>query len=175
MGLAFANRLRMPSNLVLVFKTIAMLEGISLQLDPDINVFTEVEPYVRDVLLELQSPVTRAREVADQVRESVEALFMLPGQVQRMLEQVEGGEGNLSMRLRGLDEPARRITTAANRLVLAILAAAFVVGPALIIPYVSQLWPDWQAAAGLLIAAGIVLSVLITLSLLLSIWRSRRQ
>jgi ubiquinone biosynthesis protein len=175
MGLAFANRLRMPSNLVLVFKTIAMLEGISLQLDPDINVFTEVEPYVRDVLLELQSPVTRAREVADQLRESVEALLMLPGQVQRMLEQVEGGEGNLSMRLRGLDEPARRITTAANRLVLAILAAAFVVGPALIIPYVSQLWPDWQAAAGLLIAAGIVLSVFITLSLVLSIWRSRRQ
>jgi ubiquinone biosynthesis protein len=174
MGLAFANRLRMPSNLVLVFKTIAMLEGISLQLDPDINVFTEVEPYVRDVLLELQSPVTRAREVADQLRESVEALLMLPGQVQRMLEQVEGGEGNLSMRLRGLDEPARRITTAANRLVLAILAAAFVVGPALIIPYVSQLWPDWQAAAGLLIAAGIVLSVLISLSLVLSIWRSRR-
>jgi hypothetical protein len=92
-----------------------------------------------------------------------------------MLEQVEGGEGNLSMRLRGLDEPARRITTAANRLVLAILAAAFVVGPALIIPHVSQLWPDWQAAAGLLIAAGILLSVLITLSLVLSIWRSRRQ
>jgi ubiquinone biosynthesis protein len=175
MGLAFSNRLRMPSNLVLVFKTIAMLEGISLQLDPDINVFTEVEPYVRDVLLELQSPVVRAREVADQVRESVEALLMLPGQVQRMLEQVEGGEGNLSMRLRGLDDPARRITTAANRLVLAILAAAFVIGPALIIPYVSQLWPDWQAAAGLLIAAGIVLSVLITLSLVLSIWRSRRQ
>jgi ubiquinone biosynthesis protein len=174
MGLAFANRLRMPSNLVLVFKTIAMLEGISLQLDPDINVFTEVEPYVRDALLELQSPVTRARELADQVRESVEALLMLPGQVQRMLEQVEGGEGNLSMRLRGLDEPARRMTTAANRLVLAILAAAFVVGPALIIPYLSQLGPDWQAAAGLLIAAGIVLSVLITLSLVWSIWRSRR-
>ena len=174
MGLAFANRLRMPSNLVLVFKTIAMLEGISLQLDPDINVFTEVEPYVRDVLLELQSPVVRARELADQVRDSFEALLMLPGQVQRMLEQVEGGEGNLSMRLRGLDEPARRITTAANRLVLAMLAVAFVVGPALIIPYVSQLRPDWQAAAGLLIVMGIMLSVIITLTLVLSIWRSRR-
>ncbi len=174
MGLAFANRLRMPSNLVLVFKTIAMLEGISLQLDPDINVFTEVEPYVRDVLLELQSPVVRAREVAEQVRDSIQAMLMLPGQIQRMLEQVEGGEGNLSMRLRGLDEPAGRITTAANRLVLAILAAAFVVGPALIIPHVSQLWPDWQAAAGLLIAAGIMLSVLISLALLWSIWRSRR-
>jgi ubiquinone biosynthesis protein len=174
MGLIFANRLRMPSNLVLVFKTIAMLEGISLQLDPDINVFTEVEPYVRDALIELQSPVTRAREVAEQVRESLEALLMLPGQAQRMLEQIEGGEDSLSMTLRGLDEPTQRITTAANRLALAILAAAFVVGPALIIPYVQQLWPDWQAGAAILIAGGILLSVFISLALVWSVWRSGR-
>ncbi|MFC2046276.1 ABC1 kinase family protein, partial [Chloroflexota bacterium] len=174
MGLTFANRLRMPSNLVLVFKAIAMLEGISLQLDPDINIFTEVEPYVRDALIELQSPAARAREAAEQVRETLEALLMIPGQVQRMLEQIEGGEGNLSMRLRGLDEPTQRITTAANRLALAVLAAAFVVGPALIIPYVQQLWPDWRAGAAILIAGGILFSVLISLTLMWSVWRSGR-
>jgi ubiquinone biosynthesis protein len=164
----------MPSNLVLVFKTIAMLEGISLQLDPDINVFAEVEPYVRDALLELQSPVARAKQMVEQLRDSGEALAMLPQQLQRMLEQIELGEGNLSMTLKGVDEPAERITAAANRLVLAILAAAFIFGPALLIPRIHEIWPEWQTAVMVLVVAGFLLSLLITFGLILSIWRSGR-
>ncbi len=174
MRVAYANRLIMPSDLVLVFKTIAMLEGISLQLDPDLNVFREVEPYVRDALLELQSPVTRIREIAEQMRESAEALLFLPKQLQSILEQVELGEGNLSMTLKGLDEPTRRITASANRLVLAILAAAFVVGPALLIPRIAEISPQWQAPAAALIFAGFAMSLFLTLILVLSILRSRR-
>jgi ubiquinone biosynthesis protein len=174
MGLARNNRLKMPSNLVLVFKAIAMLEGISMQLDPDINVFQEVEPYVRDALLELQSPVARLKEMAEQMAESAEALMLLPQQLQRILEQAEVGEGNLSMRLRGLDEPTKRVTSAANRLALAILAAAFVLGPALLIPQIPAIFPEWQAGALFLILSGFGMSLLITLFLLLSIWRSRR-
>jgi len=174
MGLVFANRLRMPSDLVLVFKTIAMLEGISLQLDPDINVFTEVEPYVRDAILELQSPVNRVKELAGQMRDSAEAMMLLPQQLQRMLEQIEVGDTNLSMNLKGLDEPTRRLTAAANRLVLAILAAAFVLGPALLIPRLREIFPEWQAGAVFLIVAGFGSSMLLTLALLVAIWRSGR-
>ena len=155
-------------------RTIAMLEGISLQLDPALNVFREVEPYVRDALLELQSPVTRLREIADQLRGSAEAVLMLPMQLQRMLEQIELGEGNLSMTLKGLDEPTRRVTSAANRLVLALLAVAFVIGPALLIPHINQIFPEWQAGAAFLIFAGFGVSLILTLALLLSIWRSER-
>jgi ubiquinone biosynthesis protein len=174
MGLAFANRLKMPSDLVLVFKAIAMLEGISLQLDPEINVFNEVEPYVRDALIELQSPVTQLRDIAEQMRESAEAMMLLPKQLQRMLEQIEAGEGNLSMTMKGLDEPARRVTAAANRLVLAILAVAFVLGPALLIPRLHEIFPEWQAGAIFLVLAGFGMSILLTLALVLSIWRSGR-
>jgi ubiquinone biosynthesis protein len=174
MGLAYANRLKMPSSLVLVFKTIAMLEGISLQLDPEINVFSEVEPYVRDALVELRSPVVRAKEMSGQFRESAEAMLVLPKQVQHLLEQVERGEADLNMRLQGLEEPTRRLTGAANRLALAILAASFVIGPALIIPHVQQIWPQWQAGASALILGGFVLSLLMTLGLILSVWRSGR-
>ncbi|MFN2183243.1 MAG: ABC1 kinase family protein [Anaerolineae bacterium] len=174
MGIALSYRLKMPSDLVLVFKTIAMLEGISLQLDPDLNVFQKVEPYVRDAILELQSPVARLKEAVEQLREASEAMMMLPKQLQRMLEQIEAGESNLSMTLKGLDEPTRRVTRAANRLVLAILAVAFVVGPALIIPRLNEVLPEFQLGATLLIIAGFAMSLFITVVLILSIWRSGR-
>ena len=174
MGVAFSYRLKMPSDLVLVFKTIAMMEGISLQLDPDMNVFQEVEPYVRDALLELQSPTARLKSLVEQMRDASEATMMLPKQLQRMLEQIEAGDSNLSMTLKGLDEPTRRITTAANRLVLAILAVAFVVGPALMIPRLDEILPEWQVGATILIFGGFAMSLFLTFVLVLSIWRSGR-
>ena len=64
-------------DLVLVFKTIAMMEGIGLQLDPELNIFDEVEPYVREVLLELESPVARLKELAEQMRESSQAAMQM--------------------------------------------------------------------------------------------------
>ena len=175
MGIARTSRLRMPSNLVLVFKTIAMLEGISLILDPEINVFQEVEPYVRDGLLELESPFSRVKKLSEQLRESTEALLLLPKQVRALFEQLDDGEPGIGFRLRGLDELTGRLTSAANRLALAVLAAAFVVGPALIIPYLEQLWPSWQSPALTLIIGGFGLSLLITLMLLWSIWRGGRR
>jgi ubiquinone biosynthesis protein len=174
MGLVFANRLKMPSDLVLVFKAIAMLEGISLQLDPDLNVFSEVEPYVRDVLLELQSPVTWFKLVGEQMRDSAEAMMLLPKQLQRMLEQIEAGEGNLSMTMKGLDEPTRRVSGAANRLALAVLAAAFVMGPAMLIRALNEISVEWRAGATFLIFAGFGMSMFLTLILVFSIWRSGR-
>ena len=174
MGIALSYRLKMPTDLVLVFKTIAMLEGISVKLDPDMNVFQEVEPYVRDAILELQSPVVRLREAIDQMREASEAMMLLPKQLQRILEQIEAGESNLGMTMRGLDEPVRRITGAANRLVLALLAVAFVVGPALIIPRLGEILPEWRLAATLLIGTGFAMSLFLTFVLVLSIWRSGR-
>ncbi len=175
MGVAFSHRLKMPSNLLLVFKTIAMLEGISLQLDPDINVFTELEPYVRDLIMAQQSPVNRLRDLLERINESAEALLLLPRQVQRMLDQVGAGESNFSMTMKGLEEPTRRITTAANRLVLAILATAFVIGPALIIPHFQQIFPQWQQGASILVLGGFILSLLITVGLILSVLRSGRR
>jgi ubiquinone biosynthesis protein len=174
MGLVFANRLKMPSDLVLVFKAIAMLEGISLQLDPDMNVFTEVEPYVRDVLLELQSPTTWFKMIAEQMRDSAEAMMLLPKQLQRMLEQIEAGEGNLSMTMKGLDEPTRRVSGAANRMALAVLAAAFVIGPAMLIRALSEISVEWRTGATFLIFAGFGMSMFLTLILVFSIWRSGR-
>jgi ubiquinone biosynthesis protein len=175
MGIAFANRLKMPSNLILVFKTIAMLEGISLILDPDINVFREVEPYVRDAILELESPFSRIKKLSEELRESTEAMLLLPRQVHGLLEQMEDSEAGLSFRLRGLDELTGRLASAANRLALAILAAAFVLGPALIIPYLKELSSSWQSPALTLIVGGFALSLLITLVLLWSTWRAGRS
>jgi hypothetical protein len=59
-------------------------------------------------------------------------------------------------------------------LVLAILAAAFTIGPALLIPRLGEVFPEWRSAAAMLIFAGFAMSFFLTFLLVLSIWRSGR-
>jgi ubiquinone biosynthesis protein len=175
MRLAFANRLKMPSTLVLLFKTVAMLEGLSVQLDPSINVFTEVEPFVRDALLELESPWARAQQLLEALSDSGQAALLIPHQVSNLLDMAADGQFTLRMRHEELDEPLRRFNDAANRLALVILVATFVLGPALLIPHVGRILPGWESWVMLLIMGGFGLSLLLAVYVLLAIWLSRRR
>jgi len=175
MGLAFANRLKLPSNLVLLFKTVAMLEGLSVQLDPGINVFTEVEPFVRDALLELESPWAWGRRLFQTLSDSGQAALLIPHQVGNLLDMAADGEFTLKMRHEKLEEPVRRFSEAANRLALVVLVAAFVLGPALLIPHIELIPSDWRSWAILLILGGFGLSFVLALYVLLTIGWSRRR
>lgn len=175
LGLAFAHRLRLPGNLVLLFKTVAMLEGLSVQLEPGINVFTEVEPFVHDALLELESPWARGRRFWQSLSDSGQTVLFIPHQVSNLLDQAADGQFTLRLRPEKLEEPIRRLNEAANRLALAILAAAFVLGPALLIPHLGIILPAWQSWVMVLILSGFVLSFVLAFYVLLNVWFSRRR
>ena len=174
MGLAFANRLRLPSNLVLLFKTVAMLEGLSVQLDPSINVFTEVEPFVHDALIEFESPWAWGRRIFETLNDSGQAALRIPHQVSNLLDMAADGQFTLQMRHEQLEEPVRRFNEAANRLALVILVATFVLGPALLIPNLELIPNGWRSWAMVLILGGFALSFVLSFYVLVAIWLSRR-
>ncbi|MFZ5917518.1 MAG: ABC1 kinase family protein [Chloroflexota bacterium] len=175
MGLAFANKLRLPGNLVLLFKTVAMLEGLSLQLDPSINVFTEVEPFVRDAMIEMQSPLAWGRRLFQTLNDSGQAVLFIPHQISNLLDKAADGEFTLRMRHEELEGPLRRFNDATNRLALVILVATFVLGPALLIPNIEFIPAGWRTWAMLLIMGGFALSFLLAFYVLIAILLSRRQ
>jgi ubiquinone biosynthesis protein len=175
MGLAFDNRLRLPSNLVLLFKTVAMLEGLSLQLDPTINVFTEVEPFVHDALMEFESPWAWGRRFFQTLGDSGRAVLFIPHQVSNLLDLAADGQFTLRMRHQELEGPVRRFTQSANRLAIVILVATFVLGPALLIPRIELIPEGWRTWAMALILGGFALSFVLSFYVLLAIWLSRRR
>jgi ubiquinone biosynthesis protein len=174
-GLAFANRLRLPSNLVLLFKTVAMLEGLSVRLDPSINVFTEVEPFVRDALMEFESPWAWGRRIFETLDDSGQAALRIPHQVSHLLDMAADGQFTFQMRHEQLEEPVRRFNEAANRLALVILVATFVLGPALLIPNLELIPDGWRSWAMVLILGGFALSFVLSFYVLVAIWLSRRR
>jgi ubiquinone biosynthesis protein len=66
--------MRLRPELVLLQKTMVTVEGVARRIDPTHNLWTSAEPVVRRWITRELSPVTRARELADDGARIIRAL-----------------------------------------------------------------------------------------------------
>jgi ubiquinone biosynthesis protein len=99
-------------------------------------------------------------------------MLRLPKQTTRLLEQVERGQLEMQMRMPDMNTTIDRLDRIANRLALAILAAAFTVGIGLVVRSIDLTWP-WGWLTWFVIA-GFVGATILGLWVMVDIWRTRR-
>ncbi len=169
---AYRHRLRLPSDLWLLVKTLNMLEGVGLRLDPDLDIFAESQPYVDRFIREMTSPRFWGRKVMQGAGEWGELFAVLPRRIPRFMDRVEAGDLELTLKLKEMSNALGKIDRIANRLAVSILVAAFIVALALLLPtFISH------QAVWMIILAGFafISASLLGLWLLYSIWRAGRQ
>ncbi|MEE4205222.1 MAG: 2-polyprenylphenol 6-hydroxylase [Erythrobacter sp.] len=71
-------------HLLLLQKTMVMVEGIATQLNPDINMWDTAAPYVRSWIRDELGPESA---LADRLKEDTETLLRLPGLIRRLEEK----------------------------------------------------------------------------------------
>ncbi len=171
--IAYRHRLQLPSDLWLLGKTLAMAEGVALQLVPDFDLLAVAEPYARQALREMSSLRAWEERLLKGLGDWVELGLVLPQQVQRFLDRMERGEAQLTMRLEGEKRIVSELDRMANRVSLSILTAAFIVGLALLM----QLYrlPGWEWLVAIVIALGMLAASGLGLWLLFSMWRAGRE
>ncbi len=169
MSIAFRHHLRLPSDLWLLGKTLSMMEGVGLQLDPDFDMFAVSEPFVRRLPLKSILPkASQARTLTGQGLDWADLLNMLPKSGQRFLRQAEAGE-LFQITIKDADSIIKRLDRMATRLTLALLTAALIIGLALLLP-MTPAGSFWQW----LLTAGFVIAAILGGWLLISIWRGGR-
>jgi ubiquinone biosynthesis protein len=124
--------LRLPTRFALLDKALATLGSVGTELYPDFNVFEVAEPYAAELVARRYSP----KHVLERSREEIEAvsglLRELPYQVHDTLEQLRDGEVEVKFRHQGLDDLIGQADVVFNRLVIAVVMAALLVGSSLI-------------------------------------------
>jgi ubiquinone biosynthesis protein len=167
------HHLRIPADMILLMKTLAMNEGVGRHLDPWFNASAVAAPFVRRIMRRRLRPAVWEPEIRHGLTDLARASLDLPGTLRRLTRQIERGEFTVTVRPRDLDEPLRRLEAMVNRLAMTVLVAAFVVANALIIvafhPGRGETWLGW------FIAVGLIATVVLGFWLLLVIWRSGRH
>jgi ubiquinone biosynthesis protein len=131
-GIIYSLNLRLPTRFIILDKAIATLASVGIELYPEFNVFEVARPYARSLLLGRYTPqrmFSRAR------RESLKLASVFgeyPHQLHDVLEQMRDGQIEVGFVHKGLDEFMHKLDVAFNRLIIAFVVAAGLIGSSMI-------------------------------------------
>jgi len=153
------HRLHLPASLALLLKTLVMHESLGTALDPDFQLTQVLSPYAKRLIRAEFSPSVWSRRLGVAGFEAARLGVDLPAQLRRILGQVESGGLEVGMRPLGFERIIERFERLANRIVLGILAAAFINGLAILMsvyrPPAFHAWMGTLFGVGFLLAAGL--------------------
>ena len=128
----YTLNLKLPSRFVLLDKAIATLASVGQEVYPDFNVFEIAKPYARRLLAERLHP----RILAQQARSEALALGSIardfPYQAHDILERLRDGTFQVKIENPGIDRLDEHIDQASNRLAVALVVAAGLLGSAMV-------------------------------------------
>jgi ubiquinone biosynthesis protein len=111
---------------------LATLAGVALQISPDFNVFDTARPYARRLYLERFSPQRIGSRVSGDIGKYASALLDYPFQMSELLDEFKDGEVHITINLEELRAASDKGLAAANRVAIALIASAVILGSALI-------------------------------------------
>jgi len=168
----YKHSLRIPSDYLLLMKTIMLLQGVGLGLDPDFDMFAATRPYLGKLIRQVLLPSSWGPSVLRMLTDWNELFSNFPRQTTNVLDQLERGDFGIDVEVPQLDETIDRIDRVANRIIYGVLVAAFLVSLALLIPHLDLTWP-WGIITWIILFGFVVMCVL-GMRLIWSILRSSR-
>ncbi len=128
-----SNGIHLARDYSLLAKAIVSIEDAARVLDPSFDIRTVSKPYLEKLRLERLNPVNMAKDLYWSVRSTAMHLKELPAAIQRLMRAFEDGDARIRLEHTGLDNAANVFSHAINRLVLAVLIAALLMGSSAII------------------------------------------
>lgn len=167
------NHLHLPANLSLLLKTVIMIEGLGVQIDPDFHMATALDSYADRLIIRKYSPLKLIRNLGQASLDLAKFGTEMPQQLRRIVSATESGSLQVGMRPEGFDPIINRIEKISNRIVLGVIAAAFINGLAVLASVYRA--PGWESWAWIMFAFGFFCALTLGVYLAANILRPRRR
>ncbi|MCW5655526.1 AarF/UbiB family protein [Hydrogenophaga sp.] len=166
------HQLALPGDLALLIKAFITLEGLGRGLDPGFHMTTEALPLLRQVVRERYQPRALGRRAWQTLRRALAVAEQLPHDVSHLLRNARRGKLQVGIELAHLRRVGNQIDRAANRLAMALVIAALIIGSSIVMTVQGGPTLLGLPLFGFL---GFVGAVLGGLWLVRAIWRSSRR
>jgi len=166
------NHLSVPPDLTMLFKALITLEGLGRQLDPDFQIVHHLTPFVKKVIVDRYMPANLLKRGRRGLGHLVDAVTGLPGDVSQVLREAARGRLKLNLDLKRLDHFGHQLDHSTNRLTMAMITAALIVGSSIVMTVEGGPTIMGLPAFGF---AGFFLAFVIGILLMISVWRAGRD
>lgn len=133
MGLISRHHLRIPPDILLMAKAVAVAEGVGLRLDPDFEMTKKAAPFVLQLKLERLRPQRILREFFLVGGDFLRFVRLLPEELENILQQIRQGGIKIGFEHRGLENFIHQLDRSSNRLSFSLIIAALIIGSSLIL------------------------------------------
>jgi ubiquinone biosynthesis protein len=164
----FLYKIRIPANLLLLFKALVIIEGVGLTLDPKYNIIKSIEPFVRRLLTQKYSPQKLSQRLMKSMGDLTVLATNLPDDVQAVIKKLRQGKLHIEFEHKGLDEFNRNIERIFNRLSFTFIVVALIIGSSLLV--MADIPPYFKGIPALGFF-GFILAGILGLRLIISILR----
>ena len=153
------HQLHLPPNLALLLKTVIMIEGVGVNLDPDFHLTQSLTPYTERLVMKRYSPFRWFQDLGRASLDLAKLGVDMPKHFRRIVNAAEDGNLQIGMRPEGFDPVINRLERIANRIVLGVIAAAFINGLAVLVSVYKP--PGWERWAWVVFAFGFACALLL--------------
>lgn len=144
-SLALKYRVILPSDLIMVFKSIMTLEGMARDLDPDFDLVGSGASYAKTVLETLYKPEFIAKELLFTARDALHLSRHLPRQIGEITRQIECGEIKFNLNLTQMDTFASAQKTSYGLITQGIVSSTVLIVAAILTTQMT--FPIWTLAS----------------------------
>lgn len=162
----------LPSDLVLLFKALITLEGLASQLDPNLRMADQVEPFLKVAVANRYRPDVLLRLGKQNLHELASILSGLPRDVAKLLKEARRGRVKIDLDIKRLDHFGHQIDHSANRLTMGVLTAALFIGSSIVMTVQSGPMLFGLPLFGLI---GYWIAFFNSVLIVLSIWHSNKE
>jgi ubiquinone biosynthesis protein len=139
--------LLLPGTLVDFFKALAMCEGVVQNIDPDSSFADYLQPMVRKLIYQAFAGPDLLGRLRDSVADAAELSIALPRRIDRVLGEIEQGNLRVWTRVEDIEPLMKRLEHLVARSNATLLAAACIVGLAVVMQfYHPRGWQAWIGA-----------------------------
>jgi ubiquinone biosynthesis protein len=167
------HHLLLPSNLALLIKTLLMDEALGTMLDPAFNMTAMLVPYSKQLVQRQYSVDYWWRNLSRAGVDAARLGLELPQQIRRLMSELESGNFEVGVKADTLKPIINDVKQMVNRIVLGIIAAAFIIGVAILLVFYHTVIGLWWVGA--LFVIGFVLSFVLGIYLAFTIITSRKK
>lgn len=136
------NQLKMPPVFILLLKALITTHSIGFALDPELNLIEEARPFVEKLIKKRLSPAHLFRESKILFTEMLHFVRLFPRDLRQVFKKMRDGKLKIEFEHCGLEPALQTLTDISNRIAVAIVLAALLIGSALIV--LSRIPPVWH-------------------------------
>ena len=133
LGLISRHHLRIPPDILLMAKAVAVAEGVGLRLDPDFEMTKKAAPFLLQLKLGRLRPQRILREFFIVGGDFLRLVRLLPEELETILHQIREGGIKIGFEHRGLENFIHQLDRSSNRLSFSLIIAALIIGSSLIL------------------------------------------